>query len=140
MIRKLQHRLEELKELQSRKAIVIQQIEKAHPEALRTENPHLRKQIELAKSLEEVEDLYLPYKPKKAGTLAERARALGPALERLADTLWVGRMEKSRSDANVVTFPSLLKPVMEEVGKVRSSWHMLVIHFILFILDNVVVV
>eukprot|EP01138_Halocafeteria_seosinensis_P002885 gb/GECG01002947.1/.p1 GENE.gb/GECG01002947.1/~~gb/GECG01002947.1/.p1 ORF type:complete len:248 (+),score=29.58 gb/GECG01002947.1/:1-744(+) len=131
MLRRIQHRLEELKELQSRKATVIRQIEKTHPDILRTDDPNLRRRIESATSLEEIEDLYLPYKPKKAGTLAERARALGSAVQHLADALWTARIERDESASrNVSTFPTLLKTAMDKLGKSREDLKIAIQHIL----------
>ena len=72
----VQHRLEQLMELQKRKESVIASIREQ--EKL---TPELEQKILNAKTLQEVEDLYLPYKPKRR-TRAAIAREKG--LEPLA--------------------------------------------------------
>ena len=69
-------RLEQLDELEKRKEFVLKSI--AEQEKL---TPELEKQIANAETLQDVEDLYLPYKPKRR-TKAEIARQKG--LEPLA--------------------------------------------------------
>lgn len=117
-IRKLQHRIDEIKELWERKNSVLQHIQKTHPSAL---NASLRAKIENAVNIEEVEDLYLPYKPKKPGTLAERAKQLGPSVETLADIIWKSRLERNPSTEMEESFPGLLKNVMKQVNKVTCN-------------------
>ena len=70
---------EQFKELEKRKKTVLESIEQQ--EKL---TPELRKQIEHCTDLRELEDIYLPYKPKKQ-TRASKAKAKG--LEPLAAIL-----------------------------------------------------
>ena len=70
---------EQFKELEKRKKTVLESIEQQ--EKL---TPELRKQIEHCTDLRELEDIYLPYKPKKQ-TRASKAKAKG--LEPLAAML-----------------------------------------------------
>ena len=70
---------EQFKELEKRKKTVLESIEQQ--EKL---TPELRKQIEHCADLRELEDIYLPYKPKKQ-TRASKAKAKG--LEPLAAML-----------------------------------------------------
>ncbi|HJF71777.1 MAG TPA: RNA-binding transcriptional accessory protein, partial [Butyricimonas virosa] len=70
---------EQFRELEKRKKTVLESIEQQ--EKL---TPELRKQIEHCADLRELEDIYLPYKPKKQ-TRASKAKAKG--LEPLADML-----------------------------------------------------
>ena len=72
----IQKRLEQLEELEKRKEAVLKSI--AEQEKL---TPELENSIKNAKTLQDVEDLYLPYKPKRK-TRAEIARQKG--LEPLA--------------------------------------------------------
>ncbi|XP_030371189.1 S1 RNA-binding domain-containing protein 1 [Scaptodrosophila lebanonensis] len=55
-------------------------------------NTEIREELMCAKSTEELEFLYAPYKPASKGTLAERAKALG--LEKSADALLYGAAPK----------------------------------------------
>ncbi|KAH8382830.1 hypothetical protein KR009_005490 [Drosophila setifemur] len=55
-------------------------------------NPDIRDELMCAKTNEELEFLYAPYKPASKGTLADRAKALG--LEEYADRLLYGSAPK----------------------------------------------
>lgn len=81
-------RLEQLDELEKRKEFVLKSI--AEQEKL---TPELEKQINNAETLQDVEDLYLPYKPKRR-TKAEIARQKG--LEPLAKLI----MSQNSDDVN----------------------------------------
>ena len=81
-------RLEQLDELEKRKEFVLKSI--AEQEKL---TPELEKQINNAETLQDVEDLYLPYKPKRR-TKAEIARQKG--LEPLAKMI----MTQNNDDVN----------------------------------------
>ena len=71
--------LTKLKELDARREAIIESIEKQEKMT-----PELREQLEKASTMQELEDLYLPYKPKRR-TRAMIAREKG--LEPLADRL-----------------------------------------------------
>ena len=79
MIKTVREIYEQFKELEKRKKTVLESIEQQ--EKL---TPELRKQIEHCTDLRELEDIYLPYKPKKQ-TRASKAKAKG--LEPLAAML-----------------------------------------------------
>jgi uncharacterized protein len=79
-IGKIRDRIDQLRELEARKESVIQSIEKQ--EKL---TPELEASIRGAATLAEVEDIYLPYRPKRK-TRATKAREKG--LEPLADLIW----------------------------------------------------
>ena len=81
-------RLEQLDELEKRKEFVLKSI--AEQEKL---TPELEKQINNAETLQDVEDIYLPYKPKRR-TKAEIARQKG--LEPLAKMI----MAQNSDDVN----------------------------------------
>ena len=84
----IKKRLEQLDELEKRKEFVLKSI--AEQEKL---TPELEKQITNAETLQDVEDLYLPYKPKRR-TKAEIARQKG--LEPLAKMI----MSQNSDDVN----------------------------------------
>jgi uncharacterized protein len=98
-IRAIQHRVGHLRQLADRRQTILRTIESQ--EKL-TED--LRAAIEKADTLKRLEDLYLPYKPKKQ-TLATIARekGLGP----LADAIW-GRDETVANLAEVL--PGMVNP------------------------------
>ncbi len=79
-LRQLEHRLGYLRELEERRQIILKSIEEQGKL-----NTQLASNINLAISKTELEDLYLPYKPKRhtRGKLALEA-----GLEPLADSLW----------------------------------------------------
>ncbi|NLN49915.1 MAG: RNA-binding transcriptional accessory protein, partial [Clostridiales bacterium] len=79
-LRQLGERLEYLRNLENRKAEVIRLIDEQGKL-----NDELRKKIENAKILQEIEDLYRPYRPKKR-TRASIAKEKG--LEPLAKFIW----------------------------------------------------
>lgn len=87
-VAEVKKRLEQLEELERRKEFVIKSI--AEQEKL---TPELEKQITNAETLQDVEDLYLPYKPKRR-TKAEIARQKG--LEPLAKLI----MSQNSDDVN----------------------------------------
>lgn len=79
-LRDLEQRLGYLRELEDRRAAILKSIEEQ--EKL---TPELEKSIKSADTKSELEDLYLPYKPKRR-TKAQIAREAG--LEPLAHDLW----------------------------------------------------
>lgn len=80
VLRDFSERLTYLRNLEARKDVIIQSI--ADQEKL---TPELEKAIREAKTMVDVEDLYLPYKPKRR-TRATIAKEKG--LEPLADLIW----------------------------------------------------
>lgn len=87
-VAEVKKRLEQLDELEKRKEFVLKSINEQ--EKL---TPELEKQIQEAETLQDVEDLYLPYKPKRR-TKAEIARQKG--LEPLAKLI----MSQNSDDVN----------------------------------------
>lgn len=87
-VAEVKKRLEQLEELEKRKEFVLKSI--AEQEKL---TPELEKQIKNAETMQDVEDLYLPYKPKRR-TKAEIARQKG--LEPLAKLI----MSQNSDDVN----------------------------------------
>ena len=79
-LRELEARLAYLRELHERRAAVLKSIEEQGKLT-----PELRAAIEAAPTKQELEDLYLPYKPKRR-TKGQIAREFG--IEPLADQLW----------------------------------------------------
>lgn len=98
-IRVVQHRVERLRQLAERRLIVLRTIES---QGKLTEE--LRSAIEQADTLKRLEDLYLPYKPKKQSlaTLA-REKGLGP----LAEAVW--RRDEAASNLAEV-LPGMVDP------------------------------
>ncbi len=79
-LRELEYRLSYLRELQERREAILKSIEEQGKLT-----PELRAAIEAAPTKQELEDLYLPYKPKRR-TKGQIAREAG--LEPLADRLY----------------------------------------------------
>ena len=84
LLRQLNDRLQYLRKLQQRKTEICSAI--AAQDKL---NPELEQQIQAAKTLIEVEDLYLPYRPKrKTRASAAITRGLEPLARILAEQKW----------------------------------------------------
>ncbi|MFN3610499.1 Tex family protein [Tepidimonas sp.] len=79
-LRELEQRLTYLRELEERRAAILRSIEEQGKLT-----PELRAALEAASTKQDLEDLYLPYKPKRR-TKGQIAREAG--LEPLADALW----------------------------------------------------
>ena len=79
-LRQLEQRLTYLRELEERRAAILRSIEEQGKLT-----PALRAVLEAAATKQDLEDLYLPYKPKRR-TKGQIAREAG--LEPLADALW----------------------------------------------------
>src|SRR5690349_24257054 len=79
-LRELQFRLGYLRELEDRRAAVLKSIDEQGKLT-----PELRAAVEAAPTKQELEDLYLPYKPRRR-TKGQIAREAG--IEPLADLLW----------------------------------------------------
>lgn len=79
-LRELEARLAYLRELEERRAAILKSIDEQGKLT-----PELRAAIEAAPTKQELEDLYLPYKPKRR-TKGQIAREAG--IEPLADKLW----------------------------------------------------
>src|SRR5579863_113854 len=90
-IRSVLARVTALRQLAERAATILRMID-----AQGKLTPELARQIEQADSLKRLEDLYLPYKPKKQ-TRAAAARERG--LEPLADAIWNASIETANLDA-----------------------------------------
>ncbi len=79
-LRELEYRLGYLREMQDRRATILKSIQEQGKLS-----PELQAAIETAATKQELEDLYLPYKPKRR-TKGMMAREAG--IEPLADRLW----------------------------------------------------
>jgi uncharacterized protein len=89
-IRQVLARITAQRQLAERAATILRMIE-----AQGKLTPELKQQIEQADSLKRLEDLYLPYKPKKQ-TRASAARERG--LEPLADAIWAGSIRSGATE------------------------------------------
>ena len=97
-LRELEYRLGYLRELAERRAAILKSIEEQGKLT-----PELRAAIEAAPTKQELEDLYLPYKPKRR-TKGMIAREAG--LEPLADRLWADPTLNPATEAEAFTTPA----------------------------------
>ena len=104
-VAEIKHWTEVFAEMEKRKASILKTIEEQ--EKL---TPELQKQIENCVSGSELEDLYLPYRPKRK-TRATVAVAKG--LQPLADILWTGKTTRPEQEAQ--------KYVKGEVASVEEA-------------------
>ncbi|XP_017007452.2 uncharacterized protein YdcI [Drosophila takahashii] len=86
-LRDIRNTYTEIVDLRKKAENIVSQLEREN--VLNTE---IREELMCAKTNEELEFLYAPYKPASKGTLAERAKALG--LEEYADRLLYGTAPK----------------------------------------------
>ncbi|KAI8046217.1 hypothetical protein M5D96_002418 [Drosophila gunungcola] len=82
-LRDIRNTYTEIVDLRKRAENIVSQLEREN-----VLNTDIREELMCAKTNEELEFLYAPYKPASKGTLAERAKALG--LEEYADRLLYG--------------------------------------------------
>ncbi len=117
-LRALETRLAYLRELHERRSVVLKSIEEQGKLI-----PALRAAIEAAPTKQELEDLYLPYKPKRR-TKGQIAREFG--IEPLADKLWADptldpqtvalafvRPEKGEAGEDFTAVPAVLDGVRD---------------------------
>jgi len=117
-LRELEARLSYLRELEERREAVLRSIEEQGKLT-----PELRAAIEAAPTKQELEDLYLPYKPRRR-TKGQIAREAG--LEPLADLLWADptrdpateaaafvKQEKGEGGEDFTTVPAVLDGVRD---------------------------
>lgn len=117
-LRELEARLSYLRELEERREAVLKSIEEQGKLT-----PDLRAAVEAAPTKQELEDLYLPYKPKRR-TKGQIAREAG--IEPLADLLWADptrdpsteaapfvKKEKGEGGEDFTTVPAVLDGVRD---------------------------
>jgi uncharacterized protein len=97
-LRELEYRLGYLRELEDRRAAILKSIDEQGKLT-----PELRAAIEAAPTKQELEDLYLPYKPKRR-TKGMIAREAG--IEPLADRLWADPTLNPAEEAAAFTSPA----------------------------------
>ncbi|KRG02111.1 S1 RNA-binding domain-containing protein 1 isoform X2 [Drosophila mojavensis] len=86
-LRDIRNTYSEIVDLRKKAENIVNQLEREN-----MINTEIRDELMCAKTNEELEFLYAPYKPASKGTLAERAKALG--LEQYADSLLYGTAPK----------------------------------------------
>ncbi len=97
-LRELEYRLGYLRELEDRRAAILKSIDEQGKLT-----PELRAAIEAAPTKQELEDLYLPFKPKRR-TKGMIAREAG--IEPLADRLWADPTLNPAEEAAAFTTPA----------------------------------
>ena len=120
-IRQIQSRLNKLRMLAERKETILRSIES---QGKLTEK--LSKQIHGAGTTKRLEDLYLPYKPKKQ-TLATLARSRG--LETLADEIFEARPECADLDARAADYVNPDRQVPTAADALLGAGHILAERF-----------
>jgi protein Tex len=110
-----------LRQLEERKETILKSIESQH--AL---TPELREQIERADSVKRLEDLYLPYRPKKQ-TLATKAQEQGLSL--LATEILAQDKAAADLDARAADFINTDKGVADAATALLGAGHILAEQF-----------
>ena len=112
-LRDVRDRAKYLEELEGRRAAVLASIEEQ--EKL---TPELRARIEGADTKQALEDLYLPYKPKRRtrGTMAVE-RGLLP----MADLLWAGSVDDARARREAAAFVDADKEVPDVEAALQGA-------------------
>ncbi|MDR1493795.1 MAG: helix-hairpin-helix domain-containing protein [Planctomycetaceae bacterium] len=116
-IREVETRLNELRQLAERKQAILKAIE-----TLGKLTPELDQQIREARTSKRLEDLYLPYKPKRE-TLASTARSRG--LEPLALEIFEGKLTQEQLDTRVKDFVNEDKGVKSEPDALLGAGHII---------------
>jgi uncharacterized protein len=110
-----------LRQLEERKQTILKSIESQH--AL---TPELREQIERADSVKRLEDLYLPYRPKKQ-TLATKAEEQG--LRPLATEILNQDKAAANLDARAADFVNTDKGIADPASALLGAGHILAEQF-----------
>ncbi|MDR1384582.1 MAG: helix-hairpin-helix domain-containing protein [Planctomycetaceae bacterium] len=116
-IREVETRLNELRQLAERKQAILKAIE-----AIGKLTPELDQQIREARTSKRLEDLYLPYKPKRE-TLASTARSRG--LEPLAMEILEGKLTQEQLDTRIKDFLNEDKGVKTEPDALLGAGHII---------------
>ncbi|HZZ70669.1 MAG TPA: Tex-like N-terminal domain-containing protein [Pirellulales bacterium] len=120
-IRDIESRVNKLRQLAERKQTILRSIE-----AQNKLTPELAAQISGADSLKRLEDLYLPFKPKKQ-TLATAARERG--LEPLADEIFIASPACADLDARARDFINPDKQIVSVADVLLGVGHILAENF-----------
>lgn len=110
-----------LRQLEERKQTILKSIESQH--AL---TPELKEQIERADSVKRLEDLYLPYRPKKQ-TLATKAEEQG--LRPLANEILNEDKAAANLDARAADFVNTDKGIADPASALLGAGHILAEQF-----------
>ncbi|MCL2624020.1 MAG: helix-hairpin-helix domain-containing protein [Planctomycetaceae bacterium] len=116
-IREVELRLNELRQLAERKQVILKAIE-----SLGKMTPELDQKIREARTSKRLEDLYLPYKPKRE-TLASAAKSRG--LEPLALEILEGKLNQEKLGDRVKDFIDADKGVKTEADALLGAGHVI---------------
>lgn len=116
-IRDIEEKLQYFRELEDRRAVILKSIEEQGKLT-----PELRERIEKSLSKTELEDLYLPYKPKRR-TKATIAREKG--LEPLAEFVWKQEPGPDPLDVYAATFVDAEKGVADIAEALEGARHII---------------
>ncbi len=111
----------ELRQLESRKGTILRSLESQHKLT-----DELRQQVQSAETLRRLEDLYLPFKPKKQ-SLASKARDQG--LEPLADEILSEAQAATDLDTRAADFVNEDKDINEPAMALVGAGHILAERF-----------
>jgi protein Tex len=120
-IRQIQQRADSLRMLNERKQTILRSIDSQGKLT-----PELAAEIEAAQSTKRLDDLYLPFKPKKQ-TLATTARERG--LELLAEEILSGAMSGAELDARAADFANPDKGVPTAAEALLGAGHIIAEQF-----------
>src|SRR5690606_13533671 len=112
-LRDLRDRATYLTELEERREQILRSIEEQGKL-----DPELRSRIEAAETKQALEDLYLPYRPKRR-TRATIARERG--LEPLAELIWAGEADDSAVEAAAAAYVDPEKEVTTVEGALQGA-------------------
>jgi uncharacterized protein len=116
-IREIEERLAEMRQLAERKQVILRTIE-----SFGKLTPELDQKIREARTSKRLEDIYLPYKPKRE-TLASIAKSRG--LEPLALEILEGKLNPEQLDVRVKDFVDPDKGVKNEADALLGARHIL---------------
>ena len=112
-LRTIEQRVRSLRQLQERAAAILRLIE-----AQGKLTPELKAEIEAAETLKRLEDLYLPFKPKRQSR-ASAARERG--LEPLAEAIWLGAPEVNDLNAAAAAYVNPEKELPSAVEVLQGA-------------------
>ena len=118
MIANVRDRLDQLKELDKRREAIISSVEKQGKLT-----PELMQQIVVAASIAELEDIYLPFKPKrKTRASVAREKGLEPLAQKIMDQENISLEEFARSFINPEKEVNELQEALEGARDIVAAW------------------
>ena len=118
MVANVRDRLEQLRELDKRREAIISSIEKQDKLT-----PELMQKIVVASTLAELEDIYLPYKPKrKTRASAAREKGLEPLAQKIFDQDKFGVQEFARTFVDAGKGVNDVEEALEGARDIIAEW------------------